>query len=268
MMRSNKQDQLSLAVLWISHGKATELKISQELVKNVWQRDSFFEKCVLYHVTNSSLSEYPRKYLENVLLRKKNSGHIRGAADLINAGIAALLQSSTTFDYFLIMSGDVWLSKPDQIKKILTTMKAEHSELATTLWPLHLGTEFFIISPTAAAAIFPLDITTYLRTHPLLQALYNLTKNLPTGGIPILEMLYTEKTTAFFGQSLFHLVWSKKVFLLHHRPTMLGFNRFYTRQLGYYSHHNVPKKLKLFILDNSHILSSRAYPTLTEVLPV
>ena len=217
---------MKLAVLLITYDRIEDVKISMKLIRKLWSQEKDLQDIDIYHAYNGEFKNYPKKYLENKLIRRPNPGHYQGAADLINAGIKEILNSQKNYDYVFIMSGDVWLIKPKNLTQILKTMSIKNYQMATSLWPdlffipRYFSSEFFIIAPTLAQKIFPLSLK-----KPFLS-------------LPLVEQALTKSV-------LKHLS-PLKVYLLPGRRIVWGLNRHYSPSLGYFSHHSLSQKLSLW----------------------
>lgn len=196
-----------------------------KLIRDFWSLEEELQNIDIYHAYNGESKKYPKKFLEDKLIRRPNPGHYAGAADLINNGIKEILESNSNYDYVFVMSSDVWLIKPKVLVKILETMSSKNYQFATSLWPdlffipRYFASEFFIITPKLAQKIFPLHLYKPLLTLPLVEQ-------------------------ALAGHVLSHAT-LKEIYLLPGRRLVWGFNRHYSPTLGYLSHHNLPQKLSL-----------------------
>lgn len=214
-----------LAVLLITHHRTEDVKISMKLIREVWSQEKDLQDVDIYHAYNGEFRKYPKKSLENKLIRRPNPGHYAGAADLINSGIKEILRSKKNYDYVFVMSGDVWLIKPKILVNVLKTMTSKKYQFATSLWPdlffilRYFASEFFIITPKLAKKVFPLHL------------------NKPFLTLPLVEQALTHQ--------VLYNTHRQSVYLLLGRRFNYGLNRFYSPLLGYLSHHNLPQKLSL-----------------------
>lgn len=196
-----------------------------KLIRDFWSLEEELQNIDIYHAYNGESKKYPKKFLEDKLIRRPNLGHYAGAADLINNGIKEILESNNNYDYVFVMSGDVWLIKPKVLVKILDTITSKNYQFATSLWPdlffipRYFASEFFIITPKLAQKIFPLHL------------------NKPLLTLPLVEQALTEHV-------LSHAT-LKEIYLLPGRRLVWGFNRHYSPTLGYLSHHNLSQKILL-----------------------
>lgn len=216
---------MKLAVLLISHNRIKDVKISMKIIRHLWSKEKDLNQIDILHCYNGDPDKYPRKYLEDKLIRRPNLGHFQGATDLINTGLKEILDSKKNYKYVFVMSGDVWLVKPKVLVKILKTMTSKNHQLATSLWPdlffipHFFATEFFIITPSLAKKVFPLKIKPPFFTTPRVEE-------------------------ALTNSVLNHLSFNQ-VYLLPGRKLFWGFNRHYSPKLGYLSHHDLVTKQKL-----------------------
>lgn len=216
---------MKLAVLLITYDRIKDVKISMKLIRDLWSREEELQNIDIYHAYNGEFKNYPKKFLEDKLIRRPNPGHYQGAANLINTGIKEILESKKNYDYVFVMSGDVWLIKPKILVNVLKTMTNQKYQFATSLWPdlffipRYFASEFFIITPKLAQKVFPLRL------------------NKPLFTLPLVEQALTKSV-------LDHAA-LKDIYLLPGRRLVWGFNRHYSPSLGYLSHHNLPHKLSL-----------------------
>ena len=75
------------------------------------------------HAYNGDKSWYDTKYLEDDLVSIHNSGHFRGASDLIDAGIDVFWKRHTEVDYVIVLASDTCLVKPSYNANILKEMQ-------------------------------------------------------------------------------------------------------------------------------------------------
>lgn len=242
---------MKLAVLLISHDRIVDTKIGMELITHLWKSHPLLKSIDIFHAYNGPHALYPQVYLEKKIVRRKNLGHHHGAADLIDAGMAMILNSSKKYDYIFVMSGDTWLIKPEVIAHIIRSMKLKKILLAATLWPSaflipnHFATEFFIISGKFAKKIFPLNLVDFFKSRPIDNSLYNLLQALRIVIVPKVEFCFTHKILAGLNVSFWSFHWRKFVCLFPGRQMYYGFNRFYSPKMGYMSHHDLKQKIQL-----------------------
>ncbi len=82
-----------IGVLLYTFDRVEDAYINQEILRNVWGTSGYFGSITIVHAYNGRQSWYPKKYLENVLIRQKNAGHFQGATELIDAGMHVFRKS-------------------------------------------------------------------------------------------------------------------------------------------------------------------------------
>lgn len=242
---------MKIAVLYISHNQRQHVKVGMKLIRKLWISEPLLYQTDIYHANNDNKKRYSRIYLENKLIRRRNLGHYRGAADLINAGAAEIFKSPVKYDYLIVMSGDVWLIKPRKISDVVNIMQKQHYQLAATLWPntfffpTYFATEFFIIKQDLALKLFPLNITECLHRHPILAILSLFLNKIPYLTVPEVELCFTDQLLSVLNIPFWNLKWIKYIYLIPGRKIFFGVNRYYSPKLGYLSHPSIERKLKI-----------------------
>ncbi len=105
-----------------TYNRVIDAKVQMELVRNLWHKEKILKNITIYHLFNGKKEWYPKKHLENFLIRCKNPGFYEGAGLLIDTGIEKILKSKKKFDFIIVSSADVWLIKPVLLAKILKQM--------------------------------------------------------------------------------------------------------------------------------------------------
>lgn len=170
-----------IGVLIYTYNRVDDARINMEIVRNIWDKSGLFgEKIVIVHAFNGRKEWYRQKYLEDDLIRVKNSWHFQGAADLIDAGMKAFRKKHKNISQVIVLAADTWLIKPEYLRGVLDRMKKDKRYLATCAWGLPemngmrevgIATDFFAIDLGWAAKndLFPLDYKKfYDKYHDLL----------------------------------------------------------------------------------------------------
>jgi len=223
---------MKLALAILTYNRVFDARAQMKIVKKLWAREKRLRDIAIYHLYNGKKSWYPQKYLENCLIRTSNPGHYEGANLLLNLAAKEILKNEK-IDYILFTSADVWLVKPQEISKIIEKMEREHFSLATSLWflPKAYATEFFIIKANFAKKVFPFNIKEHREKHNLLNFLMNYFPLLP-----IVEMAFCERVKQENG----------RVMLIPGRRFVGYFyNRYFSKKLGFLSHHNLNEKKRI-----------------------
>lgn len=242
---------MKLAVLLITHNRIDDVKVSMEIVRRIWSKSPLLKNVEIYHAYNGEKENYPHKYLEDVLIYRPNLGHYFGAADLLDAGFSAISSSGKNYDYIFALSGDVWLTKPEKIEEILKKMKYKKYQLAATLWPntffipTLFATEFFIITQELAEKAFPLRLEKFFPNRKRDLIFRKITERIPVMTIPLVEICFTSKVLSALQKRFWSFNWLNEVMLIPGRKVYFGTNRMYSKELGYFSHHDFDKKIKL-----------------------
>ena len=166
----------NIGVLIYTYNRIDDAMINMDIIKNVWEKSKYFENVKIVHSFNGQKDWYPKKYLENDLVIKKNSWHFQGASDLIDAGIRTFQKKYKNIDYVIVLASDTWLVKPSYIEKIINKMKKDNLRLATCSWGLPqrnnmgdvgMAVDFFIIDLKWATKyrMFPIDYVNFYKKY-------------------------------------------------------------------------------------------------------
>lgn len=143
---------MKLGYLIYTFNRVEDAKIQMEIVRSLWEPE-FGEPIQIVHAFNGELSWYKDIYLENELIRLTNPGHFEGASNLIDAGIAALLEKEV--DYIIVSAADTWLVQPEIIKKKILQMQQEDKVILGNAWgtptrqtlrDVGMSADFFIVN--------------------------------------------------------------------------------------------------------------------------
>lgn len=218
--------QPKIGVVIYTYDRVDDARINMEIIRNLWSRLSLFSDITVIHAYNGKKSWYPKKYLEDVLIRMKNPGHFQGASDLIDAGIKTLMQKYKDIDYLVVLAADTWLLKPNYISNVIGGMKMKDLYLATCPWGLPnrsdirdvgVATDFFILDMKWAKKykLFPLRYKEFYKKY----GEYLLYKS---GSNVMLEKLMSTRfmqaiKQMIFSDNLYKVVAKEKIFWLSDR---------------------------------------------------
>ncbi len=259
------------AVIITTHQRVLDAKIAMELIRFLWQKNQNLRNIDIYHAFNGERKWYPKKYLEDVLIRREPKDHYEGAADLIDAGMKKVFSSGKQYEAIIVQSSDVFIIKPQKIVQLINTLNDKYL-LATSLWPSftfiprYFASEFFIIKPDLARKIFPLDLPRFFMAKPWDLFLYALTKRVPILTVPKVELCLSEKILKETKSNFWSFKWLDYIYLIPNRKIVWAQNRVYTQQMGYYSHHNINKKTQLISHDKVVGALSNDAPVLASLL--
>jgi hypothetical protein len=162
-----------IGVLIYTHNRVDDAKINIEIIRNVWQKSSYFKNIKIVHSFNGQKEWYSKKYLEDDLVISKNTWHFQGASDLIDAGINKFEKN---IDYVIVLASDTWLINPPYVENLLEKMEKSELYLATCAWGLvgrnnpkdvGIATDFFIIDIKWAKKhrMFPINYGQFHRKY-------------------------------------------------------------------------------------------------------
>jgi hypothetical protein len=125
---------MKIGVLMYTYNRTDDAKINMEIIRTLWSKKDLLRNVIIVHSYNGEEAWWPKKYLEDELLRLDNPGHFAGAEILLNEGVKCFSEKYPDIDYVIILASDTWLIKPEYIEKILIKMQEEERYLATCAW--------------------------------------------------------------------------------------------------------------------------------------
>ncbi len=163
-----------LGVVIYTHDRVDDARINQEVIRNIWRTPEFAETMIV-HAYNGHQRWYPKRYLEDVLVRRPNPGHLAGASDLIDVGIRRL-RRYRDISHVVVLAGDAWCLDPRYIAKKISAMRKQEKRLASavwgtakrqSMWDLGLATQLFIFETAWAERyrLFPLDYAAFAKKY-------------------------------------------------------------------------------------------------------
>lgn len=243
-----------IGVLIYTYNRIDDAKINMEIIRNVWARTKLFSDIIIAHCYNGNKKWYPKKYLEDDLIRISNSGHFQGASELIDAGIKKIKHRFRNLEYVIVLAADTWLMKPNYIFNILIKMREKELYWATCAWgrkgmnkieDVGAAIDFFIIDVKWAKKykMFPLNYKKFKEKYGelflyhkgqnisleklifarYLQAIYNQYKtNVQLRHLGISRILTLKDREPVHKNNKWHrsLYWPKIGLITHHEPEL------------------------------------------------
>lgn len=234
---------MKIATVIVTYDKVAHAKIQMEIIKILWKQFANLKHVDIFHVFNGRREWYPKRYLEKKLIRVPSQSHYEGAAGMIDQGIQAVLKSGVKYDYIMVSSADVWVTKPQSVSELLTAMQKHKTVLATSWWHmpgLH-ATEWFIVERGIAEKIFPLNFSDFSHSNPILKYVSRLITVFPFVKPPLVEACFTLK----IHEGLQHAKTHQSARLLNGRKFIHFQNRFVSEELGYTSQHDLKHKMEI-----------------------
>lgn len=148
--------KIDLLVVIYTFDRTFDARVNQEIIRNHWGKSGFFGDIKIIHAFNGSSEWYPKKYLEDVVLRRKNLGHFAGAADLIDAGFKEARKRYPKYEYGVVLAADTWILEPKYIAGLIERMSLEGQRWATCPWGQKGNDEYKQVG--AATDFFVLDM--------------------------------------------------------------------------------------------------------------
>lgn len=133
-MERSTAKKFDIGVLLYTHDRVEDAYINQEIIRNVWGRSGLFGSITIVHAYNGKKSWYPKKYLEDVLIRGANPGHFQGAAELVDSGISVFHKHYPKIPYIIALASDTWMMKSSYVSKLIRTMQQKNKWLACSPW--------------------------------------------------------------------------------------------------------------------------------------
>lgn len=250
---------MKIATVIVTYDKVAHAKVQMEIIKIIWKQFPHLKNVDIYHVFNGRREWYPKRYLEKKLIRVPSQPHFEGAAGMIDQGIQTVLKSGIKYDYIMVCSADVWITKPQPVAELLETMQQQQTKLATSWWHLpglH-ATEWFIVERGLAEKIFPLNFGDFSYSTQVLKYVTQLVSRFPFLKPPLVEACFTLKINKGLQESS----QGKSARLLNGRKFIHFQNRFVSEELGYTSQHDLKHKMEILPSDADQILAEAHAPT-------
>lgn len=122
-----------VGVIIYTFDRIEDARINQEIIRKVWPQAGLVDVTVV-HAYNGHVQWYPKKYLEDSIIRRSNPGHFQGAAELIDTGAACFKNHYPNTEYVIVLAADTWCVKPSYIAGLIKQMAEDGLPLATCAW--------------------------------------------------------------------------------------------------------------------------------------
>jgi hypothetical protein len=248
-----------VGVLMYTYNRTDDVKINMEIIRNVWQKEECFKDIEIVHAYNGKKEWYVDKYLENKLVRIKNTWHFQGASDLIDAGIKKFQDN---VDYVVVLAADTWIIKPEYVKNLLEGMESEKLYLATCSWGISknnslkdvgMAVDFFIINLRWAKkfGMFPVNYGKFHKKYEDL-FLYQNGGNVMLEKLMLASYIKTVGREENFGGSARKKAFKKILFIKDREPVHECIDekgdwirKMYWEKIGLLTHHEPISKRKI-----------------------
>lgn len=253
---------LKITFLIYTYDRIDDAKINMEIINELWEKSGLFYSIKIVHSYNGKKEWYPKKYLENVLIRRKNPGHFQGAAELIDSGMAKIHKNFGDTDYVIVLAADTWLVNIKYVHRILQKMSKNNLYLATCPWGLSsrrefsdvgMALDFFIIDQKWAKKykMFPINFADFAEKY------WDLILFLRGGNVSVEKLAFARYLKAIFREfrnnvQLKYLARSKIYQLTDREPVHTSINRdgfwirkMYWPKMGLLTHHEAEPKRKI-----------------------
>jgi hypothetical protein len=163
---------MNIGVLIYSYDRLDDARINMEIIRHTWTQNQLFATIKIVHAFNGDQSWWREAYLEDDVVYLKNSGHLSGAENLVNEGLARFFSNFSNTDYIVVLASDTWLVKPEYVADVIHKMRSGRRFLATSAWGepgnsdlfrCGMALDFFIIDAKWAKlnTLFPLRYTEF-----------------------------------------------------------------------------------------------------------
>lgn len=241
-MNTKNLHDIHLACIITTHGRVSEASAQMDIIRELWQ--PHFKRIDIYHEFNGKKEWYRASGREDFLSRHEPKPHYEGAVHLIEQGVEHVLKSGRPYDFIVVASADVWVYEPQKICEIIELMMKGKYLLASSLWPPFncLATEFFVITPSLADKIFPLNYTEYLNRRKTVKMAHAISQSkmanvISWTQIPVVEILFTMKAVRIMKGV-------RRILLIPGRKFVFMHNRYYSKDF-YSSHHDIALRKNL-----------------------
>ncbi|MFA6160817.1 MAG: hypothetical protein WC766_01420 [Patescibacteria group bacterium] len=184
-----------------SYNHLDDARIQQEISRSLYSTK--FNGVKVVHAHNGKASFGYKKYLEDVLIKRRNLGHFEGAADLIDSGMDWFIKNKIkSLRYVMVTAADTWCLNVNWIEGLIKEMEAKGQVVACSSWghvkapekPTGFSTDFFIVDLEWARAskVFPLN---YKKFKNSFQDVFLLNWSLP-----IVEACFQYRYARYFMQ--------------------------------------------------------------------
>jgi hypothetical protein len=118
-----------LAVVVSTHDRVEYARVNMEIIRATWPE--LLGRVLLVHAYNGPGKCEP--YLEDLTVQiPRGPSHYTGAAELIDAGSAAISSQYPEVQYVVYLASDTWLYRPAALRHIVDDMRARALKIATT----------------------------------------------------------------------------------------------------------------------------------------
>lgn len=244
-----------LSFLIYTYNRVTDARMSQELIRSVFDKDNAIRKTFIVHSYNG-LDEFGySQYLEDVLIKRTNLGHYKGAIDLINSGLETI-KKDESIDYCIVLAADTWIVNSKKTLEIIDVMKEENKFIATSAWGSKeynsiirqgFAQDFFIIDVNwlRLSHFYPIDYQGYL------DKFQDISFAIGQGSILPLELAISYYWQKYFSNIYqdygFKMHLEDKIYRIKEREPIHinGERNMEYPEIGLYTYHEIEPKIKL-----------------------
>lgn len=123
-----------IGILIYNYNRADDVRISLEIIENIWKKSGLFSDIKTVHVFNGQEPWYPKKYLEDDLVKIENHGHFQGSSEQVDIGVETFKNKYPDRDFLIVLAADTWSVNPGYNLDLIEKMKSQEKVLATCSW--------------------------------------------------------------------------------------------------------------------------------------
>jgi hypothetical protein len=122
----------AVAILVSTHDRVDDARINMEIIRASWS--DAFDRIAVVHAYNGPPAGWTQ-YLEDLVIEVPPSpSHFTGAADLLDAGLAAVAQEYPDIRHVVCLASDSWLYRPERLRAVVDDMRQGELRLAAASW--------------------------------------------------------------------------------------------------------------------------------------
>ena len=127
----------TVAAVVMTHDRPDDARANIEIIRSCWTAPAAFCNVVVVHAYNGAANVDPVGRDADLAVRAPGDrGHFVGAADLIDAGVAAVARRHPALRHAVCLASDTWVYRPDTLVKIIAEMTEHRQRLAAAEWQI------------------------------------------------------------------------------------------------------------------------------------
>lgn len=144
----------TIAAVVMTHDRLDDARANIEIIRSCWTGPGAFSSVLVVHAYNGASDSDPVGQEADLSVRAPHGrGHFAGAADLIDAGTAAVAGQQPAPAYAVCLAGDTWIYRPDSLVRIVAEMADRGQRLAAAEW--HVDPAVHGVARNRSAGLLP-----------------------------------------------------------------------------------------------------------------